>query len=208
MTFDDHTLWKCLDAKGRSPYARYEWGAGEWVRAEGDLVLCENGIHACRGSQILGWLNVQLWTFEYEPGTEILEDRDKLCGRAGRLIERVETWDDRSARLFAADCSERALLRERAAGREPDPRSWTAVTAARAFARGEIDNAAWNAARAAAGAAAGDAAWAAAWAAAGDAAWDAAWAAAGWAAERRWQYARLLTYLRGEDPPPVTMEDA
>ena len=30
------------------------------------------------------------------------------------------------ARLWAADCALRALLRERTAGREPDPRSWEA----------------------------------------------------------------------------------
>jgi len=40
-------------------------------------------------------------------------------------------------RLLACDCSEHALLRERVAGREPDPRSWRAIEVSRAFARGE-----------------------------------------------------------------------
>lgn len=41
------------------------------------------------------------------------------------------TW-----RLFAADCAERALVRARADGREPDRRSWEAVRVARDHALG------------------------------------------------------------------------
>ena len=92
---------------------------------------------------------------------------------------------DREVRLFAADCAERVLhLFE---SKHPDDdRPRKAIEAARAFANGEIDDAARDAARAAAGDAAGDAAWAAArdaaWAAARDAARAAARAAAGAAA--------------------------
>jgi hypothetical protein len=110
-----------------------------------------------------------------------------------RLWAIIYVWlDDRQRRLFAADCAERALECERAAGRERDERSWEAIRVARAYARGgstdeELDaawDAAWDgamdarAARAAAQSAARDAraAWAA-WAAARDAAWYAAWAA-------------------------------
>jgi hypothetical protein len=48
--------------------------------------------------------------------------------------------DNAELRLFASGVAERALLQERAAGREPDPRSWRAVQAARQFAYGEIDS--------------------------------------------------------------------
>ena len=132
---------------------------------------------------------------------------------------------ERVLRLFASDVAERALRAEREAGREPDARSWAAVEAARAYARGEIGaeelRNAWAAARAA---------WAAAWAARAAAAWAAtdaaAWAAVDAAdvaahtaacaavanaavanaadavcAERDWQAARLLAYLRGEVTP-------
>jgi hypothetical protein len=104
-------------------------------------------------------------------------------------------------------CAERALAREREEGREPDPRSWAAIEARRAWLRGEIDDKALRAARDAAGdawaparGAAGDAAWAAR-TAAGDAARaaraarDAAWDAAG-AAEREWQVAELRRMLQ------------
>src|SRR5690606_37621982 len=96
-----------------------------------------------------------------------------------RLVRRLDRWDETTARLFAADCAEAALLGERASGREPDERPWAAVDAARRFARGEISRAEADAASkaaTAAGAAARDAARAAA-----RAAWAAA-EAAGWAA--------------------------
>ena len=51
---------------------------------------------------------------------------------------------------FMCWCAEQALVREREAGREPDPRSWAAIEAKRAWLRGEIDGkvlaAAWEAA--------------------------------------------------------------
>jgi hypothetical protein len=100
------------------------------------------------------------------------------------LLRRLDTWNDTTARLFAADCAERVLPIYEKAYKDTRPRQ--AVEAARAFARGEISRdelaaagaAAGAAARAAAGDAARDAARAAAWAAARAAAWDAAWAAA------------------------------
>ena len=94
--------------------------------------------------------------------------------------------NDRQRRLFAADCAERALLREREAGHEPDPRSWRAVEVARRFANGNATaeelSAAWAAARDAARAAARDAAW--------DAARDAARESARAATDPAWESAR------------------
>lgn len=103
--------------------------------------------------------------------------------------------------LFGASCAERALRLERAAGREPDPRSWAAVRVARRHARGKATDeelqAAWAAARApeleavwAARAAARSASWAVVGAAARAAAWVAAGAAALVAAEEAWAVAR------------------
>ena len=74
----------------------------------------------------------------------------------------VEPERDYLARMIGADCAE-SVLHLFTAVRPNDDRPMAAIQAARAFARGEIDESTW------------DAAWDAAWAAAGDAAWDAAW---------------------------------
>ena len=143
-------------------------------------------------------------------------DRVWVATRPGMLSDRI-------LRLFAARCARRALECERAAGREPDQRSWAAVETVERFARGEatdeeLVSAATAARRAAATAAArraaataaatAAAATAAAAAAAGDVAatWEAAWAAAAEEAgarqtKRQQQVADLLELLaeRRED---------
>jgi hypothetical protein len=110
-------------------------------------------------------------------------DRYWLATRSGLYLS------DSQLRLVACAVAESSLLRERAAGREPDARSWAVIEAGRAHARGEIDDAGLAAAREAAWAAAREArasraaareAWAAAWAASRAAAreaWEAAWEA-------------------------------
>jgi hypothetical protein len=135
-----------------------------------------------------------------------------------RLWLLIQLADNVTRRLFACDCAERALLRERDAGREPDPRSWRAIEISRAYARGEATLEELAAAQAAAWAVARDAEWAAAWDVAQDAARDAAWAAAwavaqdvapaiawaaaldaardvAWAADREWQLAHLVEMM-------------
>jgi hypothetical protein len=151
-------------------------GVGRWTkRIDGDLEACERGYHLAQNEQVLDWLGPTI--YEAEPGDVIVEAGNKIVTDRVRLIRRFDTWNERSARLFAADCAERAL---NLAG-DPDPRSVAAVDVARRFARGEA--AAEAAARAAARAAAEAAVEAAAWAAR--------------AAERHWQYGRLLDYLEG-----------
>jgi hypothetical protein len=226
------TYFKVLDGykptnggNGRYP------GVGRWTRhLDPDrLEACKYGYHLAEDDQLIDWLGPAI--FEAEPCGDHtpVDGGNKWVSCRVRLTRRL-SWDVRVARLFAADCAEAALLGERASGREPDERSWAAVTAARRFADGEISReelaAAWAAAGAAAGAAARDAAWAAARAAAWAAAWDAAraaardaaWAAAGaaawaaardaaWAAARAaaWAalYPRLIAYLLDRPIPSV-----
>ena len=91
---------------------------------------------------------------------------------------------------LACRFAESALRAERKAGRDPDPRSWAAIEAKRAWLRGEItgkqlsaaesaaESAAWLAARLASESAAESAAWLAAESAAWSATWSATWSAA------------------------------
>ena len=119
------------------------------------------------------------------------------------VILRPHLLDDRTLRLFACNCAERALcLFEREYPDDTRPRN--AIEVARRFADGaatsaELDSArdsardARAAARAAAWAAARDSAWAAraaAWAAAWDSAWDSARAA-----ELDWQVRRMIEMI-------------
>ena len=188
---------------GGGPYAAH-------VELAGPPVLCIRGYHA--SAKALDCLSL---------GTGVYLSRRTLTGRvvvggnkaAGSVCDRGPVVDATALlRRFAADCAARALRRERAAGRETDPRSWDAVRVARRHATGRATDAELTAAGAAAVAAirartgagwaaryaARDATGAAAWAVADAghadraAAWAAAWAAAGNGeaardAERTWQ---------------------
>ena len=168
-------LYKVTDEDGRS----CSGGTGQWAVPDGeapgawmpmiaDIMPCARGYHLCREGDLIAWLGPVVWEAEVAPGAEVVEADDKIVVSSARLVRRLETWTDRTARLFAADCAEHVLpLFARECPDDMRPRE--AIAAARAYVRGEI------------GAATG----------------DAAWAAAG-AAERAWQTARLLAYAREE----------
>jgi hypothetical protein len=170
------------------------WRPGTWLTVKPPLIPCQRGLHVCTIRQVPEWVGPALFTVEVS-GLR-LDARDKIVVQWARLLARVENWNDRTLRLWACDCAERALDRASV----DDPRSRNALAVARAYANGEATAeqlaAAWNAARAAASAAASAAARAAARNAARDAAWDAASAAAR-AAECEWQQERLLAYING-----------
>jgi len=207
----DTTLFKALD--GLRPVhggdGRYP-GVGRWTRhLDPDrLQPCVYGYHLTRGPQVLRWLGSTLYVTEACPDHDMVVAADKVVTCRVRLVRRLDRWDAVTARLFAADCAEAALLGERASGMEPDERSWALVDAARRFARGEIDrgelDAARTAARTAARAAAGAAAWYArttAWYATSTDAATATWDA--WDDAQDAQYRRLCAYLEGSPIPPV-----
>lgn len=111
---------------------------------------------------------------------------------------------------FGCRCTERRLLAERDAGREPDPRTWTAISMKREWLAGRASveqlriaaESAWSAAQAAAQAAglslmvveAHEAAIAAHWVATHTEPW-AAIPPGVWAAEPEWQVSELLRML-------------
>jgi hypothetical protein len=189
-------------------------GPGKWVEVgrgakrpltAGDLCT-SRVLHAIDADHLLDWANVELYEVEIDEVRGVIVGPDKIGFRRGRLLRRVEGWNDANLRHFAADCAEDALQYA-----DPDWRETLAVVihTARAYADGaaseaDLDaarDATWApwaaatggpkaaaraaardgvllAARAAVTDAARDAAADAAWDAAAAAAWDAAAAAA------------------------------
>lgn len=183
---------------------------GKWMpRVKGKLEPCMNGYHICRPQDLAHWLDEAIFEVEYKG--RIVKDNDKCVVREARLLRRIETWDEKSARLFAADCAEKVLpTYEKYFPNNDAPRK--AIQVARDYANGKINKNQLDAASAAASAVARDAASAADCAAArtaARAAWDAASAAASAAARdaasaaaraardaaREWQAERLFKYL-------------
>ena len=173
--------FKCLEAGLKPPYGTGPaYVPGKRRSARGALVPCSSGIHACTLAQLPAWLNEVIC-----PILDASEDRntdhaDKVVFRWAVLGEPFPTWNETTARLFAADCAEHVLP---IFGKlQPDDdRPCRAIEAARAFARGQITADERSAA----------------WSASGSAAWSAAESAAE-SAELAWQSERLGLYLSGE----------
>jgi hypothetical protein len=140
--------------------------------------MCNSGYHVVDNAHLLDFLGYGYHIYEVDVRGECLAESYKSCHQQARLLRELQ-WGEMEARLFACDCADRALDMW-AKNATVDPRSRAAVDVARRYAVGDATNEEQEAALAAA------------W----DAAWDAARAAA-WAAERRWQNARLLDYLYG-----------
>jgi hypothetical protein len=86
------------------------------VQAEGDLVLCVNGVHACRAHALPRWLDAELWRVELDGVASELEG--VAVARRGRLLERVDAWDASMSRELARWCAQRA---RKLADEHPDP---------------------------------------------------------------------------------------
>ena len=170
--------YKFLKADGSATYSKGKWALpdgdqpGEWMpEIEGEIVLCESGYHATTAAHLVEWTNARMFEVEYDG--DVIVGKNKVVGRRARLMREIAAWNDKTARMFAADCAERVLpLFEKRQSNDDRPRK--AIQAARDFANGKINASEMDAARAAAWAAAWAAARAAAWAAARAAAWDAA----------------------------------
>lgn len=167
---------------------------------------CKRGYHLCREQDLVLWLGPTIHEAKWRG--ERIDDSDKIVVSEARTVRRLTTWDERTARLFAADCAEHVAHLADADTRRVIRKTLSVV---RRFADGEatvdeLARAAETAWAAGAAARAAETAWAAraawdAWATeAAEAAEAAAWAAAEAArtartAEREWQTGRLMEIL-------------
>ncbi len=137
------TYYKVLAADGVSPQhcGSGKWfipkgkRMGKWMPAIKDIRPCERGYHFVNIEQLPQWLGPTL--YEIEVRGQIIHQADKSVAEQARLIRKVETWNNKTLRLYAADCAERVLgLYEKQYPKDDRPRK--AIQAARDFANGLI----------------------------------------------------------------------
>jgi hypothetical protein len=146
-----HSCWN-----GLQPHSGEKVEAGKVYRVDGKIIPCQNGLHASkRALDGLEYASGCIISRVILSGT-VVEERDKAAAS-----ERTVLWvadATKTLHEFAVWCAEQALLQEREAGREPDPRCWAALETKRRWLTGQATDEDLHAARAAAR----EAAWAAA----------------------------------------------
>jgi hypothetical protein len=111
--------YKFLRADGTGAFTRFAWplpgdGPGGWV--EGDPDPCRSGIHACRLGDLPYWAGRVL--YEIELDGDVIEHTTKLVARRGRLLRRIDAWDDDLRAVYTRYCADRAHELARASGLE------------------------------------------------------------------------------------------
>jgi hypothetical protein len=101
--------YKVLHADGSSLFSRFSWPLpgdepGEWVESPPDP--CRSGIHACRASDLPYWAGRVL--YEIELAGDLVEDTTKVVASRGRLLRRVEGWDEALREEYTRMCADRA----------------------------------------------------------------------------------------------------
>jgi hypothetical protein len=118
--------YKFLRPDGTSVFTGFSWplpnGApGAWVEA--DVEPCRSGIHACRPEHLPLWAGQVL--YELELDGEIADDRTKLTAARGRLIRRIDAWEEGVRDRYTRMCADRA--HELARGASPPLEQWEAA---------------------------------------------------------------------------------
>ncbi|HET9738388.1 MAG TPA: hypothetical protein VFP78_09720 [Solirubrobacteraceae bacterium] len=116
--------YKFLRPDGTSVFTRFTWplpddGPGPWVDAGVDP--CRSGIHACRRADLPLWLGRSLYEIELEG--EVREEATKVVAPRGRLLRRIDAWDEATRDEYTRMCADRAHELARAA----DLAGWDAV---------------------------------------------------------------------------------
>ena len=100
--------YKFLEDGAVSPFAGFRWPVGDWVEAASANV-CRLGIHACRVGDLPFWLGPELW--EVELAGDVVAHERKVVAPRGRLVRRIEQWDESARRDFGTSVLARTRLR-------------------------------------------------------------------------------------------------
>jgi hypothetical protein len=103
------TAYKFLAEDGMGVFSRFAWplpngGPGAWVESE--VVPCRSGVHACRLIDLPYWVAPML--YEIELDGPIDRQAIKVVAPRGRLIRRIEGWDDETREAYTQMCRARA----------------------------------------------------------------------------------------------------
>jgi hypothetical protein len=121
--------YKFLRRDATSVFTTFHWplppghaGApGPWVEAM--VAPCRSGIHACRPADLPLWAGQVL--YEVELGGDIVAQPTKLVASRGRLLRRIEEWDDAVADRYTRMCADRG--HDLALAAAPPLEDWDAV---------------------------------------------------------------------------------
>jgi hypothetical protein len=112
------TAYKFLAEDGMGVFSRFAWplpngGPGPWVESE--VVPCRSGIHACRLIDLPYWVAPMLYEIQLDGPVD--RQAIKVVAPRGRLIRRIEGWDDETREAYTQMC--RARVSELAAVAKP-----------------------------------------------------------------------------------------
>jgi hypothetical protein len=100
--------YKFLDDGAVGPFTGFRWPVGAWVEA-GAVDPCLTGIHACRVRDLPVWLGRELW--EIELAGDVIEQQRKVVAVRGRLLRRIDAWNEQVAHDFGRFCAQRTRER-------------------------------------------------------------------------------------------------
>jgi hypothetical protein len=100
--------FKFLDEGAVAPFAGFRWPVGDWVEVD-RIDPCSGGIHACRVRDLPIWMGHELWEIELDG--EVVELERKLVAARGKLLRRVESWNDELLEAFGRFCASRTRER-------------------------------------------------------------------------------------------------
>ena len=97
--------YKFLTAEGHGVLSGFAWplpngSPGEWVTAE--VELCRSGVHACRPADLSYWLAPALYEIELQG--EVTEVGMKVVAPRGRLVRRIDGWNDDTREAYSQMC--------------------------------------------------------------------------------------------------------
>ena len=91
--------------RGRvGPFSGVTWPEpGVWLESSAPPELCRTGVHGVLPGVLATWIAEDLWRVELDRAET--PAHGVIVARGGRLLSRVDGWNDESARDFARACA-------------------------------------------------------------------------------------------------------